>query len=79
MMKQGGWFCRDFKVSDLKVGDTIYKVQVEVEYDYNFNWCLKMSNIVYEDDYSKSAESKEDYKVVEIDLEADLIKLVKLK
>lgn len=75
----GGWFCRDFKVSDLKVGDTIYKVQVEVEYDYNFNWCLKMSNIVYEDDYSKSAESKEDYKVVEIDLEADLIKLVKLK
>jgi len=70
----GSSYCKDFKVSDLKVGDKIHRVCVSVDAG-KYNWCLDTNRIEYEDQFSKQFPNIEEYEVVEIDLENNLIKL----
>lgn len=70
----GSSYCKDFKVSDLKVGDKIHRVCVSVD-DNEYNWCLDTNKIEYYDRMAELSSNFTEYEVVEIDLENNLIKL----
>jgi len=70
----GSSYCKDFKISDLKVGDKIHRVCVSVD-DNEYNWCLDTNKIEYYDRMAELSSNFTEYEVVEIDLENNLIKL----
>lgn len=67
-------YCKDFKVTELKVGDEIQHVLVSAD-DNEYNWCKDIENIEYYDRMAEIASRSTLYKVLQIDLPNKLIKL----